>query len=95
MDEHAKQLRRFLLETNLERGGNIVHPRQRQLVRHRAMARHIQPVAHPPDLHIMEVEHLGKFVDHSLQPLFDATVAHDLVSSLDRGRLALNVRQDG
>src|ERR1035441_7911992 len=47
MNQHAEQVRHLLPEPALQRGLNVVHPRQRKIVFHGAMQRQIEPSGHP------------------------------------------------
>ena len=53
------------------------------------MARHVKPSADPFKLHVMHVEDIGKLRSYSLQPLLQSSIASDLISGLDRRRLAV------
>src|SRR5579864_785416 len=94
MDEHAKKLGRILLKADLQIRLNIVHPRQWQIVGQGAMTGNVQPSSHPLDLDLMHVEHFRKLRRNRLQPAFQRCIADNLISRLDRRRLALDMRQD-
>src|SRR6266481_7919866 len=57
MNQHAEQLRRFLLKPYFERGLHIVHARERHFIGQRAVARNVQPVTNPLELKFMYINH--------------------------------------
>src|SRR5713101_4342075 len=94
MDQHAEQLRGFLLEANFQFGLDVMYTRERQLVRHRAVAGDIPSAAHPLELDVVHIKNLRKLRRDGFQTLFQVGVAQDLVAGFDGCGLALNVGED-
>src|SRR5258708_3851293 len=91
VDQDTKQVRRVLLEADFEFGLDIVHTRKGKIIGERAVTGDVETSANPLDDEIMNVENLGKFRGHGSQSVFTLGVADQLLGSLNRGGLALDV----
>src|SRR5262249_22316392 len=83
MDQYFEQLRSCLLEANLERGGDVVHTRKRQIIGHGAVARHVDFVAHALDLNLMHINNFGEFLHDRLELTLKRGHARNLIPGLD------------
>src|SRR5262249_49407901 len=91
MNEDLEQLRRGLLEADLERGRDIVDAPQLQVVSHGAVTGHVNLVADAFDLNLMHIQHFGEFLQDGLELVLERGIAQDLVPGFDSGGFALNV----
>src|SRR5450755_4422849 len=94
MDQHPEQVGHFLPEPALQRGLNVVHPRQWKVVLHSAVQREIEPSCHPRKHQVMSVDDLGKGSCGQLNAAFEAGGINHAVAGFDGGRLTLDVGQD-
>src|SRR5690242_3801771 len=94
MNQNPEQLGGFLLESDFQRGGNVMHARERRVVGESAMAGDVNMVSHPLDVHVVNVKDLRKFAGNGLQALLQPCILPEFSALLDGCRLTLDVSKN-
>src|SRR5271169_4274723 len=94
VNQDAEQFGSVLLETDLQLGLNVVHPRERKIVRQRAMTGDVHAAADALDDELVNVEDFRKLRGSGFQAMLEFGVADHFFRLFNGGRFALDVGED-